>query len=474
VTIRDALRTAVLATNPYWPFSIVNKYPYYLAIERFTRLCARQLPIKSIYLRSGMVERAWVPALSDIDFMVVIDSGTGNDDEFAQLQNFWRRFASLKKLFPMIGEVEILNNGVIHSWTQFGFTGHMASKWRLLKGTAAIPQNSAADSRRFSRDCLHYTLHWMEWYTRSYFAGKFFARDENSALLRRDLARLASKIFRSLQHIAPESGKYDRLEQACSDEHELCARIIEVMEAAIRSTNAADQSTETEDERVQWNSQFVTERNPALEQTALDQSIFARWADVLESAFFDFNDQLYLVFRDGRASDSRAACLNALRQPVGRAAKNVTAVSHTVFTYLLTQYLPFEYVHLLRHRKLAFGADIVPEIAPPPRSAFAEFLLGQVPNVLGFAQSRQFHGTANAHESASILERGLLLRLWLEHDFIAPARQNPLDEYERCYPDEMQMLRALRSGAVSPNDRQGFERFKMLAETIHAQLAAVH
>ncbi len=474
MTIRDALRIAVLTTNPYWPFSVINKYPYYLAIKRFTRSCARHLSIKSIYLRSGMVERAWVPALSDIDFMVVIDSGAIDDDEFAQLQNFWRQFASLKKLFPMIGEVEILTERHIRSWIEFGFTGHMAPNWRLLKGTASIPQNGAPDAQRFARDCRHYTLHWMEWYSRSYFARKFFARDENSALLRHDLARLGSKVFRSLQHITADRGKYDRWEETCRDEHELCARVIAAMEAAIGSAGTEDPPRETASERAQWNAQFAVERHPALEQSALDQSVFAPWGNLIESVLVDFNEQIYLIFRDSLTVESVAACLAALRHPVGSAAKSVTVVSRTVFTYMLREYLPFEYVHLLRHRKLAFGADIILEIAPPPRSAFAEFLLGQVPNVLGFAQSRQFHCAAKINDSASLLERGLLLRLWLEHHFIPPALQNPLDECERRYPGEMQTLRAIQTGAVSPSDRKVFDQFKMLAETIHVQLAAVH
>jgi hypothetical protein len=68
VTIRDAVRTAILPTNSYWPFSVVNKYPYYLAIKLFSRLCSRYPAVVSVYLRSGLVERAWVPAVSDIDF----------------------------------------------------------------------------------------------------------------------------------------------------------------------------------------------------------------------------------------------------------------------------------------------------------------------------------------------------------------------------------------------------------------------
>ena len=115
MNIRDALRTAVLASNPYWPFSAINKYPYYLAIQAFVRLCSSYASIKSVYLRSGLVERQWVPGLSDIDFTLIVDANLNRADEFYFLQKFWRRYSSLKTVFPMIGEVDILTERHVRS-----------------------------------------------------------------------------------------------------------------------------------------------------------------------------------------------------------------------------------------------------------------------------------------------------------------------------------------------------------------------
>src|SRR5262249_25852292 len=143
----------------------------------------------------------------------------------------------------------------------------------------------------------------------------------------------------------------------------------------------------------------------------------------------------------------------------------------TTFTYMVRYYLPFDYVHLLRHRQLVFGTDIVLEIAAPDRRACVAYLLGQIPNLVGFAQSRGFH-CEPSFNPASLLERGLSLRLLLEDDVIAPLPEIFLREAERRYPNEMRMLHVLRSDAVSFDHPEMFATFKMLAEKIHARLEA--
>ncbi len=83
---RDFIREVVLRTNPYRPFSSLNKVPYRLAIEAFLRLCGKFPEITSAYLRGSLVSRDWVPALSDIDLTVIVDDQLGLDEEYAFLR----------------------------------------------------------------------------------------------------------------------------------------------------------------------------------------------------------------------------------------------------------------------------------------------------------------------------------------------------------------------------------------------------
>src|SRR5437016_5956468 len=99
--IRDIVRTAVLKTNPHWPFSSLNKTPYYLAIRIFVQACKRFPEIHSVYLRAGLTEGHWLPGLSDIDLTLVIDSKLTVEREFVFLRSFWKRYKFLKCFFPM-------------------------------------------------------------------------------------------------------------------------------------------------------------------------------------------------------------------------------------------------------------------------------------------------------------------------------------------------------------------------------------
>src|SRR5262245_1720211 len=98
--IRDIVRTAVLRTNPFWPFSTLNKMPYELAITAFVQTCKRFREIRSVYLRHGLTEGYWIPALSDIDLAVIIDSKLTIDEEVSFLNSFWKNHDRIKKLFP--------------------------------------------------------------------------------------------------------------------------------------------------------------------------------------------------------------------------------------------------------------------------------------------------------------------------------------------------------------------------------------
>jgi hypothetical protein len=80
--VKELVRFLIVKSNPYGPFSTLNKMPYYIAIKGFIQICKRFPEIKSIYLRHGLAEGNWVPGISDIDLTVVIDSDLTVEEEF--------------------------------------------------------------------------------------------------------------------------------------------------------------------------------------------------------------------------------------------------------------------------------------------------------------------------------------------------------------------------------------------------------
>ena len=63
----ELIRIAVIRSSTLWPFSYINKIPYYLAIRLFIIINKNNKLIKGIYLRHGLTEANWIPGLSDID-----------------------------------------------------------------------------------------------------------------------------------------------------------------------------------------------------------------------------------------------------------------------------------------------------------------------------------------------------------------------------------------------------------------------
>lgn len=470
--LRDAVRTAVLASNPYWPFSILNKYPYYVAIRAFVRLCAAYPAVKSVYLRSGLVEREWVPALSDIDFTVVIDGKLACESEFSFLHGFWQNFGKYKSCFPMIGEVDILTDENIRSWTRFGLAGRSAGNWQLLHGSRTAQPGSSFEPRWATQDCIDYALNYFYWYCRGYFEKQFYGLAETPYLVNHDLHRLAAKIFRCLQRISPDSGKHHSRENPRQSEHEICARVMVAVEKEIRRLEEFAEAAPADPEAIEWNAQFAAERRSSTrEPEASDAAIFAPWRELLDSVVA-LHNRTYLIFRNDLDISTIAAALPGLRERLGQPGSAITAMSQSVFVYMTRHYQPFEYVNRLRYGKISFGVDLPAHVVPPSRCAYARFILGQIPNLIAFPRSRSFHIDPNSVEIASILERGLALRLYLEHELIAPLPEQFLSECERRYPAQMQALRAFHNGGVLPGYAELFGMFKALTERIHGQLAS--
>jgi hypothetical protein len=248
-----------------------------------------------------------------------------------------------------------------------------------------------------------------------------FVREEPPGLSRR-ISHARFKIFRSLERVFPDARETNHNPHAQPDEHEIFAQTIVAIEAAICQLDLTNTTVGERQEPIQGTSLFSSERHPAIRrENDLDEAILAPWRNLVDSAMLDFNDQLYVVFHDDLGVEAITPCLASLRQSLGRLGRSITVVSRRVFTYMVRHYLPFEYIHLMKHRKLVFGQDLLLEIAPPTRHMVARFLLGQIPNVLAFPQSREFHINPTPDRMAASVERGLFLSLYLEHNFLAPT-----------------------------------------------------
>ncbi len=109
MSLRDAVRIAVLRTNPYWPFSRLNRIPYAAAVAAVRRSWRDRSEIRGVYLRNSLADGGWIPGSSDIDLTVAIHAGIALDDEYRFLGEFWRDYDRLRRRYPMIGEVDLVD-----------------------------------------------------------------------------------------------------------------------------------------------------------------------------------------------------------------------------------------------------------------------------------------------------------------------------------------------------------------------------
>ncbi|MDD5505976.1 MAG: hypothetical protein PHR73_04395, partial [Candidatus Omnitrophica bacterium] len=82
---------------------------YKAVLSLYTGLLRFYPQIKRAYLRGSFAERNdWAPFLSDLDTTIVIKD-MNCAETFLFLKRFWRSSGWFKRVFPILGEIEILS-----------------------------------------------------------------------------------------------------------------------------------------------------------------------------------------------------------------------------------------------------------------------------------------------------------------------------------------------------------------------------
>ncbi|MBN1823131.1 MAG: hypothetical protein JW803_02300, partial [Endomicrobiales bacterium] len=107
--IKYVIREGVVKLGKYRIANTIFKIYYYLAIFCAKVVLARLKRVKAVYLRRGMAtNKDWIPGISDIDIMIVIDNMAPKDENI-----FLKRLTSfcgaLKSVFPVLGEMQVMN-----------------------------------------------------------------------------------------------------------------------------------------------------------------------------------------------------------------------------------------------------------------------------------------------------------------------------------------------------------------------------
>jgi hypothetical protein len=107
--IHDVARRFVLATRTYpWLGGLYSRL-YQGAFALAVRWLAADRDIEALLLRTGRVPRDWKPGLSDFDFTVLMRE-MDTTTRLAFLGRFWKRYPRIRRLVPMVTEVDVLSS----------------------------------------------------------------------------------------------------------------------------------------------------------------------------------------------------------------------------------------------------------------------------------------------------------------------------------------------------------------------------
>ena len=199
--MRRQIRELVLRTNGYRPFRTCYGAIYRAAAACFVRYVVRnRRVVRSVYIRQSRNAPEWIPGLSDIDLTVILDAGLSPEEEYRALEEFWAAHRRLKTLFPMFGEVEILNQHEFGGWLA-GTSYHSGPRaWTLVYGEPNANLETDAGPGWALRALRQ------AWWIYEDLLPPCVAQPA-SLVRNRDIQRRVEKILRLLAPLLPEAGQ---------------------------------------------------------------------------------------------------------------------------------------------------------------------------------------------------------------------------------------------------------------------------
>jgi|GEM_PF-3280691 len=147
---QEGVHGAVLSLRSYaLPSTFFEAY-YVLARTVFVSICGKvntemgRNIVRTIYLRRGGGRGEVVPGASDLDFFLVLEEMSA-EQEMLFLKAFWNRFRYWKKFFPFLGETLMGDRNELANWfhTPTVRSFEASFSWKLLYGHDEISELGA-------------------------------------------------------------------------------------------------------------------------------------------------------------------------------------------------------------------------------------------------------------------------------------------------------------------------------------------
>jgi len=433
--LKNILRSAIVHTNAYWPFSDLNRLPYAWALQRWLKICRKYPQIKSVYLKSSMVQGNWIAGLSDIDLTIVIDHSLRTEDEFKFLTALWKDYKRLQFFFPMLGEMDIYDDNNIKTWNKVGIRGYESRRWKLLLGEETIDKDYEVPPDILVQDALDNAFY----YFKVLFWKEFFISKSPSL----DLQRIAKKVLKYIHY---------RNDRKCAEslkdknKNAILAVILKELENKIHSLYTRCLLPNNS-----------TDKNPVISVLSCPKGIFRYVAQPV----------VLVIIKDGLD-------IKSLENSIDEVLKRFThgaIMPLSVFDYMVRVQDPLSYEELKHNAHLEEGINVLSSMAPPTQKDIKRGAVARLIRVLNFYRREKFFSQPPSRLFNSFLvEEILTSKLYLEKNILITDRQELLKKYEVEYPEYFQRIQQIRN---SNSKIDAFSLIKKLSQDVQQRLSGL-
>ena len=349
--LKTSVQQLVLLLNRV-PFALyITRLPYYAAVQACQKLMARHPLIKAAYARNSFALGTWVPGRSDIDLTVswnrpFPEEKAGGVAELEALKQWWSDYEKLQRLYPMLGEVEVICTEHLLASTRFGITGFEARQWLPIYGSDEMQSGYCGEARQQAKDRFVYALgvyhHQMRGVVKS--ASQI------------TLQRYVKKILRYLDQPVDQDTER-RLRSLSVIDLEVLAiqslskRAIATVAEIRKASQPVCLQTLLENKNI--NEVDFSELPLPISHPILEISNQPELAENLISIFpaSNYRNKVYYLVKDSISDDDLKIYLSTLK---GR-AEDAVVLPESLFICLFYQVDILEYLALANRRKILFG-----------------------------------------------------------------------------------------------------------------------
>lgn len=136
-----AVRLAKFLRPAFCAIYAIGRWRFLALTKRLNRNGQK---VAAVYLRGSMVEGGFEPALSDLNWVLILENLHG-DLEMETVKELWARFERLKSVFPFLSEPRVMSVSDFTNWVQQPLQGlHEVPHWRLEYGRELRPKEFPA------------------------------------------------------------------------------------------------------------------------------------------------------------------------------------------------------------------------------------------------------------------------------------------------------------------------------------------